>query len=141
MEPLTESDRTVNVVGGYAGWFRGDARVARWKSAVAVVLALVPTSLIYAAARAALFPDIPLVPGIVVGNVFGTVVLPWLLMPAITGLVVSITGCALSASPRRQSRAAASAGSTTTRRPVSRITKDMAAATAHSPPATNHATS
>ena len=47
MEQFTEGDRTVNVVGGFAGWFdsMGGAQVKKWKSAVAVLLALIPTSL------------------------------------------------------------------------------------------------
>jgi len=84
MEALTDSARTVNVVGGYAGWFGGGARVTRWKSAAAVLLALVPTSLLYAWVRAAFFADVPLVVAVVIGNVFGIIVLTWLLMPAIT---------------------------------------------------------
>lgn len=84
MEDLTESERTINVVGGYAGWFGDGAQVVRWKSAVAVLTALVPVSLVYAWIRAALFPDVPLVLGVILGNVFGIVALTWLLMPVIT---------------------------------------------------------
>jgi hypothetical protein len=84
MEPYIDSERTVNVVGGYAGWFASDMTVPKWKSAVAVLLAILPTSLCFAAIRSLLFPDIPLVPGVIVGNVFGVAVLTWLLMPFIT---------------------------------------------------------
>lgn len=84
MEPYIDSERTVNVVGGYAGWFASNMRVPKWKSAVAVLVAIVPTSLCFAALRAVLFPDIPLVPGVVIGNVFGVAVLTWLLMPFVT---------------------------------------------------------
>ena len=84
MEPYIESERTVNVVGGYAGWFASNMKVPKWKSAVAVLLAIVPTSLAFAAVRSMIFPDVPVVPGVIIGNVFGVVVLTWLLMPFIT---------------------------------------------------------
>jgi uncharacterized protein len=84
MEPFTDSERVINVVGGFAGWFEGGMQVRRWKSAAAVLAALIPTSLLYAWVRQTWFPDIPLVPGVVVGNVFGILVLTWLLMPWIT---------------------------------------------------------
>lgn len=84
MEGLTESERTINVVGEYAGWFGDGAPVVRWKSAVAVLMALVPISLLYAWIRATLFPDAALVLGVILGNVFGIAALTWLLMPVIT---------------------------------------------------------
>lgn len=84
MEPYIDSERTVNVVGGYAGWFASNMAVPKWKSAVAVLLAIVPTSLSFAVIRSLLFPDLPLVPGVIVGNVFGVIVLTWLLMPFVT---------------------------------------------------------
>ena len=84
MEPFIDSERTENVVGGFAGWFASDMTVPKWKSAVAVLLAIVPTSLCFAAIRSLLLRDLPLVPGVIVGNVFGVIVLTWILMPLVT---------------------------------------------------------
>ena len=83
MEQYTEGDRTVNVVGGFAGWFdsMGGAQVKKWKSTVAVLLALIPTSLAFTAIRLALFPDLHPALATVLGNIVGIVVLTWLLMP------------------------------------------------------------
>ena len=86
MEEYTQGDRTVNVVGGFAGWFEstGRARVKKWKSAAAVLLALIPTSLAFTAIRLALFPDLHPAFASVIGNVVGIIVLTWLLMPIVT---------------------------------------------------------
>ena len=85
MADLTEGQRTVNVVGGFAGWFGPNgAPVKRWKSAVAVLIALVPTTLFVTSLREALFPDLHLVPGVVLGNIVGVVILTWVLMPLVT---------------------------------------------------------
>lgn len=86
MERHTIGVRTVNVVGGFAGWFgmRDGHDVKRWKSAAAVLLALVPVSLLFLVVRLALFPDLHAVAATVLGNVVGIVVLTWLLMPPIT---------------------------------------------------------
>ena len=86
MEQYTEGDRTVNVVGGFAGWFdsMGGAQVRKWKSTVAVLLALIPTSLAFTAVRLALFPDLHPALATVLGNIIGIVVLTWLLMPIVT---------------------------------------------------------
>ena len=86
MEQYTEGDRTVNVVGGFAGWFdsMGGTQVKKWKSAVAVLLALIPTSLAFMAIRLAFFPGLHPALATVLGNVVGILVLTWLLMPTIT---------------------------------------------------------
>lgn len=86
MERYTEGDRTVNVVGGFAGWFESMAgmQVKKWKSAVAILLALIPTSLAFTALRLALFPDLAPALATVIGNVVGIFVLTWLLMPLVT---------------------------------------------------------
>lgn len=85
MERHTQGARTVNVVGGFAGWFEGrGAPVKRWKSAVAVLLALVPVSLAFLGLRLALFPDLHPVVATILGNVLGIVVLTWAVMPWLT---------------------------------------------------------
>jgi antibiotic biosynthesis monooxygenase (ABM) superfamily enzyme len=86
MDELVEGDRTVNVVGGFAGWFSpaGAPAVRTWKQAAVVLLALVPTSLVLTALREWLLPDVGLVAGVVLGNVAGVAILTWLLMPFLT---------------------------------------------------------
>jgi uncharacterized protein len=80
-------DRTVNVLGGFAGWFApaGTAPgVKRWKQACTVLLALFPTSLVITVVRDALVPDLAMVPAVFVGNAIGVAALSWLLMPTLT---------------------------------------------------------
>lgn len=91
MEQYTEGDRTVNVVGGFAGWFApsGGGPVKKWKSAAAVLLALIPTSLAFTALRVALFPDVAPAVATIIGNVVGIVALTWVLMPIITDWLAS----------------------------------------------------
>jgi uncharacterized protein len=77
--------RTLSVVGGFAGWFNsGRNDVVRWKSAVAVLIAIVPVSLIYLWARMSLFPRMNVVVATIVGNIFTVAALTWVLMPPIT---------------------------------------------------------
>lgn len=85
IDPLLDGGRTVNVVGGFAGWFAGQGRdVKRWKQAAVVLLALVPTSLVLTAVRLWLFPDAHWVVGVLFGNVVGVAALSWVLMPFLT---------------------------------------------------------
>ena len=55
IDPYIEGERTLNVVGGFAGWFGrpGMAKVKTWKQAAIVLLAIIPISLLVTA-RAAL---------------------------------------------------------------------------------------
>jgi uncharacterized protein len=78
--------RTLNVVGGFAGWFTTapNRDVVRWKSAVAVLIAILPVSQLYLVARLALFPGLNIVAATIVGNVFTVIALTWVLMPTIT---------------------------------------------------------
>ncbi|MDY7099980.1 MAG: antibiotic biosynthesis monooxygenase [Actinomycetota bacterium] len=86
LAPLTESDRAVNVVGGFAGWFPAGATGAppRWKQATLVLAALFPTSLAIGAVRERVLPDLATVPATLLANVIGIIVLTWLLMPWLT---------------------------------------------------------
>lgn len=86
MERHTVGERTVNVVGGFAGWFApaGGQDVKKWKSAATVLLALIPVALLYTAVRLWLFPDLNPALATVIGNVVGIAVLTWLLMPRLT---------------------------------------------------------
>jgi antibiotic biosynthesis monooxygenase (ABM) superfamily enzyme len=85
---VLEHDPTLNVVGGFGGWFAqpGDAEVKRWKQASIVLLALFPTSLVLTLVRNWLLPDVGLVLGVLFANVLGVIALTWLLMPPLTGL-------------------------------------------------------
>lgn len=85
MDELTVGDRTVNVVGGFAGWFGTSAtEPRRWKQAVAVVLGLVPVSVLTTLGRDAVWSDAPLVAAIVASAVVNVIVLTWIVMPWIT---------------------------------------------------------
>lgn len=83
---LTESERAVNVVGGFAGWFAADPGSAppRWKQAALVLLALFPTSLAIGGLRGWLLPDMHTIAATLLANVVGIIVLTWLLMPRLT---------------------------------------------------------
>lgn len=83
---LVEGDRTVNVVGGFAGWFSGPTGAApkRWKQAALVLLALYPTALVVGIVRDAIAPDLPVLLAVFIGNVGGVAILSWILMPALT---------------------------------------------------------
>jgi uncharacterized protein len=86
LAPLMEGERTLNVIGGFAGWFPapGGSRPVRWKQAVAVLIALFPTTLTLNALQRWLAPDVPWVPALFVANVLGVAVLTWFLMPLVT---------------------------------------------------------
>lgn len=86
IEPYLEGGRTINVVGGFAGWFAlpGAAPVKRWKQGSVVLLALFPTSLVLTQLRIWLLPDVHWTMGVLFGNVLGVIVLTWLLMPQLT---------------------------------------------------------
>jgi uncharacterized protein len=76
-------DRTLNVIGGFGGWFdKSGARVVKqWKQAAVVLLALYPISLLLGWLREALLPDIEFAVGTLLGNVIGVALLSWVLMP------------------------------------------------------------
>ena len=85
MSALTESERTVNVVGGYAGWFSPPgAAPKQWKQAIAVVAGLIPVSLLVTAVRQSIAPDIPLWALVPLNAVANVAILTWLVMPLIT---------------------------------------------------------
>ncbi len=85
IDPLVDS-RTINVVGGFAGWFHNPpgVEVKRWKQASVVLLAIFPTTVILTLVRRWLLPDAHWVVGVLFGNVIGVIVLSWLLMPWLT---------------------------------------------------------
>lgn len=85
IEPLLDGERTVNVVGGFAGWFGGRGPTVRtWKQAAVVLLALFPTALVLTVLREWLLPDAHWVFGVLIGNILGVIALAWVLMPFLT---------------------------------------------------------
>ena len=86
--PLIEGERTVNVVGGFGGWFPAAADMPagpkRWKQAVAVLLALYPVSLLITFVRTEVAPDMNMVLAVLVANVLGVAALSFFLMPLVT---------------------------------------------------------
>jgi hypothetical protein len=91
IEPLLDGPRTVNVVGGFAGWFGrpGMAQVKRWKQAAMVLLAIFPITVALTAVRRWLLGDVHWIAGILFGNVLGVIALSWVLMPLLTRLFAS----------------------------------------------------
>jgi hypothetical protein len=85
---LIEGERIINVVGGFGGWFPGAVDrpqgPKRWKQAVAVLLALYPTSLLITAVRSEVAPDMNMALAVLVANVLGVATLSFLLMPIVT---------------------------------------------------------
>ncbi len=86
LDPHIEGTYRTNVLGGFAGWFTFDRATEpqRWKQAVVVLLALFPISLAITYLRTLVWPDAPLVPAVLAGNVIGIALLTWVAMPLLT---------------------------------------------------------
>ena len=86
IDPYIEGGRTLNIVGGFAGWFGrpGMARVKTWKQATIVLLAIIPISLLVTAVRRWLLPDVNWWTAVLLGNVVGVALLSWVAMPFLT---------------------------------------------------------
>lgn len=85
MEPLLVGERTVNVVGGFAGWFQPAGAVTkRWKQAATVLLALVPLSLAVTQLRTTVVPGLPTPVAVTGTAVVNVAALTWVLMPYLT---------------------------------------------------------
>jgi hypothetical protein len=84
--PLTAGARTVNVVGGFAGWFghHDGSGPRRWKQALVVLIGLLPLSIATTLAREAVAPGMPLLAGVVGGVLVNVALLTWLVMPRLT---------------------------------------------------------
>ncbi len=82
---LVEGDRTTSVVGGFGGWFDLPDRAPRkHKQAVAVLVALFPTSLALSWAFRTIDHGLPWPAVVFLSNVLGIVALTWVLMPRVT---------------------------------------------------------
>ncbi len=86
LAPFLQSDRTVNVVGGFGGWFdRPDQpTVKRWKQASLVLLGLYPTALAITTIRNSFLPKYGMFADVLIGNVAGVALLTWIVMPVLT---------------------------------------------------------
>jgi antibiotic biosynthesis monooxygenase (ABM) superfamily enzyme len=91
IEGLVEGTRTMNVVGGFGGWFTAQPSrphgPKRWKQAVAVLLALFPTALAITLIRIQVAPDMNVVLAVFIGNVLGVAALSFVLMPWLTRIL------------------------------------------------------
>ena len=89
VEPFIDGERTLNVIGGFGGWFVAEKEQApkQWKQATAVLIALYPTTVTLSLVQQQFFPDVPWVPALFVSNVLGIAALTWLLMPPLTSLL------------------------------------------------------
>jgi antibiotic biosynthesis monooxygenase (ABM) superfamily enzyme len=84
MARLADGDRTVTVLGGFAGWFPAGAHALRWKQAVVVLAALIPVALATAALRSAVLPSLPLLPAVAFTSASNVAALTWVVMPTLT---------------------------------------------------------
>jgi len=85
MHPFVEAPHTINVVGGFGGWFDlGEHEPHRWKQALVVLMALYPTVLLITLVDNRWIPDPPLAIDVLLGNIAGVAILTWLLMPRLT---------------------------------------------------------
>ena len=87
-ERLVEGNRTVNVVGGFGGWFPVQPSQPqgpkRWKQSIAVFIALFPVALLISLIRVEVVPTMNVVLGVFIGNVLGILALTYVLMPRVT---------------------------------------------------------
>ena len=86
MRALLDAQPTVNVVGGFAGWFSPapDRPTPVWKQATLVLAALYPVALVIGMIRDAVAPDLPGPLATFIGNAGGVVILSWFVMPPLT---------------------------------------------------------
>lgn len=86
MDELAEGTRTINVVGGFAGWFGPpDGRTPRrWKQAAAVFVGLLPIALLTTLVLRVVAPDLPLVVTVTASAAVNVAILTWLVMPPLT---------------------------------------------------------
>ena len=91
IERLVDGERTLNVVGGFGGWFPAQSSQSqgpkRWKQAIAVFIALFPTVLAITLVRGVIAPNMNVVVAVFVGNVLGILMLTYVLMPPLTRLL------------------------------------------------------
>lgn len=86
VEPYIEGERTLNVIGGFGGWFVAGREQAppRWKQAISVLIALYPTTFVLSLIQREFFGDVPWMLALLVSNILGIAALTWVLMPRLT---------------------------------------------------------
>jgi antibiotic biosynthesis monooxygenase (ABM) superfamily enzyme len=84
MARLAQGDRTITVLGGFAGWFPADPSSPHWKQALVVLGALIPVAVTTSSLRRIVLPSLPLVPAVVLTSVVNVAALTWAVMPALT---------------------------------------------------------
>jgi len=86
VDDLLLGENTLNIVGGFGGWFapRSADAPQRWKGAIAVLIALFPTVVFLRFVQDAMFGDVAWLPALFVSNVVSVSILTWLLMPLVT---------------------------------------------------------
>jgi uncharacterized protein len=89
MAGLLDGDRTLTVIGDFAGWFRSGAghNPPRWKQALVVLAGLIPVSLAVSLVRAQLLPQLALPAAVALTAACNVVVLTWAVMPVLTRIV------------------------------------------------------
>lgn len=89
VEPFIDGERTLSVVGGFGGWFVAQKEDAppRWKQAIAVLIALYPTTFVLSMVQRQFFADVPWMLALFASNVLGIAALTWLLMPRLTSVL------------------------------------------------------
>ncbi len=86
VEPYIEGERTLNVIGGFGGWFVAEDNrpPKKWKQAAAVLLALYPTTFTLSLLQNWIAPDAQWMIALFASNVIGIAALTWVLMPPLT---------------------------------------------------------
>lgn len=89
VEPHIEGERTLSVLGGFGGWFVAEKEQApiRWKQAVAVLIALYPTTFVLSLVQRQWFGDVPWAIALFASNVLGIIALTYVLMPRLTAVL------------------------------------------------------
>ncbi|MEZ5217550.1 MAG: antibiotic biosynthesis monooxygenase [Ilumatobacteraceae bacterium] len=87
LDAIVDGDRTLNVVGGFAGWFSGASTAAgptRWKQALTVLAGLYPVSLLIRWILGGQLAKLPWPAATLVSNILGIIALTWIVMPRLT---------------------------------------------------------
>lgn len=86
MSALIDGDRTLTVIGEFAGWFPSDQlhHPPRWKQAIVVLAGLIPVSLAVSFARVQLLPTLSLPAAVAITAVCNVAALTWAVMPPLT---------------------------------------------------------
>ncbi|WP_183097358.1 hypothetical protein [Nocardioides pelophilus] len=89
MDDLAVSERSINVLNGFPGWFAdaGGRVPVRWKQALVVIAGLIPVSYVVTELRTLTAPELPLPAVIVVNAIANVCILTWIVMPGLHRLL------------------------------------------------------